>query len=110
MTENKVTSSIMCMRSKTECKTCDSNHNGYCIKVKKSVSDIVKQWKSSNRSKARRKLKQNESFFSEEVIDDILKQAEIIRNSELQSKEMVEAMNELDAIFYHWKVIHTEFL
>lgn len=102
--------SISCMRSKTECKTCGSNYDGYCIKVNKSVDDIVKQWKSSNRSKAKRKLKQNASFFTDTTINKITRQAEIIKNSELQSKEQIDAMNELDAIFYHWKVIHTEFL
>lgn len=98
----------MCMKSKSECATCNRNINGYCDLVKKNVDDIIKKWKSSNKSKAKRKLKENEQFFKEETINKIIKQANIIQNSKLKSKEQIDAMNEINAIFYHWKTIRTK--
>lgn len=98
----------ICMRSKTECPTCVHNDGRYCTLTGKEIEDIIKKWKSGKKSKAKRKLRENESFFQGDTIDKIIEQAKIIENSELRSKEQIDAMNEIDAIFYRWKVIHTE--
>ena len=101
---------ISCMRSKTECKNCKNNDGEFCTLVKKRIDDIVRQWKSSQRSKAKRKLKDNASFFTKETIDKIVKNAKIIEDSPIESKEQIDAMNNINAIFYNWKTVDTEFL
>lgn len=101
---------MSCMRSKTECKTCKSNKDGFCVDVEKNVDDIVKQWKSSQRSRAKRKIKDNASFFTEETINKIVECAEIIKNSPVKSKEQIDAMNNINAIFYRWKTVDTDVL
>ena len=98
------------MRSKDECKNCSSNKDGWCVVTDKSIDKMYKQWVSSKRSRARAKLKDNKDFFTEERINDIVQQLEIIRDSEIKSIEQINAMNEINAIFYNWKTIHTEYL
>ena len=103
-------SKVSCARSKTECKTCRSNENGWCTFVEKNIDDLYRQWASSRRSRAKRKLRENASFFTKETIGDIVKYANIIESSGKESKEQIDAMNNLNAIFYNWKTVDTEFL
>ena len=98
----------VCMRSKTECKLCKSNIDGYCEYVEEYVDVIVKKWKSSQKSKAKRKMRENERFFTENLINRVIEQADIIRNSSLQSREQINAMNNMSAIFSSWKVVNTD--
>ena len=44
----------MCIRSKSYCKECDKNRDGWCTWVDKSVDEIYKQWE---RNRKRRKSK-----------------------------------------------------
>lgn len=101
---------VSCGRSKTECKSCSDNDNGWCTFVDKSVDELYKQWISSRKSKMRRKLKDNADFFEEKTINKIIHYAEIIKNSEIQSREQIDAMGNLSAMFYNWKSIDTEIL
>ena len=100
----------MCMRVKTECKFCNKNNEGHCTLLDKPIDKIYKQWISSKKSKAKRKLKDNQKFFEKDKIDEILQQLTIIRDSETQSIEQIDAMNELSAIFHTWKTVDTEYL
>ena len=61
----------MCMLSKDICPICNKNKDGFCSSVEKPVSEIMKQWESSQRSKAKRKLKENDYFFSDKRFDKI---------------------------------------
>lgn len=98
------------MRVKTECKICKSNDNGHCTVTNKPVDKIYKQWVSSKKSKAKKKLKDNDKFFEEKNLNIIIQQLTIIKDSETQSIEQINAMNELGAIFDSWKSVDTEYL
>lgn len=41
----------MCIRSKTYCKICDNNQNGWCTWVDKSVDEIYQQWEKRRKKK-----------------------------------------------------------
>ena len=99
---------VSCARDKRDCQSCRSNDDGFCTFLERDVDSIVKQWKSARKSRAKRKLKLNEEFFTEETIGKIIECANIIQNSELKSKKQIDAMNEINDVFYHWKSISTE--
>ena len=69
----------ICMRSKTECPTCVHNDGRYCTLTGKEIEDIIKKWKSGKKSKAKRKLRENESFFKEILLIKLLNKQKLLR-------------------------------
>lgn len=100
----------MCMLSKDICPICNKNKDGFCSTVEKPVSEIMKQWESAQRSKARRKLKENDYFFSDKRFDKIEELVYKIKKNPMRSKEQIRAINDLKIQFEHWHRIDTEFL
>lgn len=41
----------ICIRSKTYCKVCDRNQDGWCTWVDKSVDEIYQQWEKRRKKK-----------------------------------------------------------
>lgn len=62
----------ICIRSKTYCKICDNNQNGWCTWVDKSVDEIYLQWEKRRKAykKENEELKQQCKDFIE-MLDDM---------------------------------------
>ena len=101
---------ISCGREKTRCKSCEDNVNGWCKRVDRSVDELYKQWFNQRRYRVRKKLDDNEIFFREETYEFITNNIDVIFNSELKSKEHIQAMNKLAELLRRWKYIDVEFL
>lgn len=61
-----MSSSGSCGRSKTQCKSCQQNQDGWCTWCKRSVDELYKQWEKNVKARERRKLKKRKYVIFED--------------------------------------------